>query len=549
MTAGAVAPRRYGGGLLRADVTAGLTAAAVVIPKALAYATIAGLPIQVGLYTAFAPLLAYALLGTSRPLSVTTTSTIAILIAGDATVAHAGPGEILTASATLSVLVGVMLIAASLLRLGFVANFISDPVLTGFKAGVGLVIVADQLPKLLGFHIHKEGFFRDLVAIASHLPATSLPTLALAAGIIALLVALEHFAPRAPAPLVAVAVGVALSSALGLHAMGVETVGEVPRALPTLVWPRLDLLLALWPSAVGIALMSFTESIAAARAFAQPDEPRPQPNRELLAIGAANVAGGFLGAMVAGGGTSQTAVNRSAGARTQVTGVVVAAISLATGFLLAPLIGAMPNAVLAAVVVVYSVPLIKPADFRELGRFRRTETVWAVIALAGVALLGTLRGIVVAVIASLLSLAQQAYDPPVYLLGRKRGTDVFRPPSAEHPDDETWPGLLLVRTDGRLFFANAQRVGDKIWAMIQAAKPKVLVLDFSAVIDLEYTALKMLSEADEHLRREGVTLWLAALNPEVYAAVARSKLGQALGRERMLFNLQRAVEQFERGAR
>lgn len=549
MTAGAVAPRRYGGELLRADVTAGLTAAAVVIPKALAYATIAGLPIQVGLYTAFAPLLAYALLGTSRPLSVTTTSTIAILIAGDATVAHAGPGEILTASATLSVLVGVMLIAASLLRLGFVANFISDPVLTGFKAGVGLVIVADQLPKLLGFHIHKEGFFRDLVAIASHLPATSLPTLALAAGIIALLVALEHFAPRAPAPLVAVAVGVALSSALGLHAMGVETVGEVPRALPTLVWPRLDLLLALWPSAVGIALMSFTESIAAARAFAQPEEPRPQPNRELLAIGAANVAGGFLGAMVAGGGTSQTAVNRSAGARTQVTGVVVAAISLATGFLLAPLIGAMPNAVLAAVVVVYSVPLIKPADFRELGRFRRTETVWAVIALAGVALLGTLRGIVVAVIASLLSLAQQAYDPPVYLLGRKRGTDVFRPPSAEHPDDETWPGLLLVRTDGRLFFANAQRVGDKIWAMIQAAKPKVLVLDFSAVIDLEYTALKMLSEADEHLRREGVTLWLAALNPEVYAAVARSKLGQALGRERMLFNLQRAVEQFERGAR
>jgi len=549
LTAGAVAPRRYGGGLLRADVTAGLTAAAVVIPKALAYATIAGLPIQVGLYTAFAPLLAYALLGTSRPLSVTTTSTIAILIAGDATVAHAGPGEILTASATLSVLVGVMLIAASLLRLGFVANFISDPVLTGFKAGVGLVIVADQLPKLLGFHIHKEGFFRDLVAIASHLPATSLPTLALAAGIIALLVALEHFAPRAPAPLVAVAVGVALSSALGLHAMGVETVGEVPRALPTLVWPRLDLLLALWPSAVGIALMSFTESIAAARAFAQPEEPRPQPNRELLAIGAANVAGGFLGAMVAGGGTSQTAVNRSAGARTQVTGVVVAAISLATGFLLAPLIGAMPNAVLAAVVVVYSVPLIKPADFRELGRFRRTETVWAVIALAGVALLGTLRGIVVAVIASLLSLAQQAYDPPVYLLGRKRGTDVFRPPSAEHPDDETWPGLLLVRTDGRLFFANAQRVVDKIWAMIQAAKPKVLVLDFSAVIDLEYTALKMLSEADEHLRREGVTLWLAALNPEVYAAVARSKLGQALGRERMLFNLQRAVEQFERGAR
>jgi len=529
---------------VRADVVAGLTAAAVVIPKAMAYATIAGLPVQVGLYTAFAPMLVYALLGTSRPLSVSTTTTIAILVAASLEpIARTGsPAELATASATLAVLVGAMLLTAALLRLGFVANFISDPVLTGFKAGIGLVIVADQLPKLLGFHIHKAGFFRDLAAVAGHLPETSLPTLAVAGGALAAIALLEHFAPRAPTPLIVIAGAVALSSLLGLANAGVEIVGEVPRALPSLVWPRLDLVAGLWPGAAGIALMSFTESIAAGRAFARPDEPRPQPNRELLALGAANVAGGLLGAMVAGGGTSQTAVNRNAGARTQLSGAVAALAALATALLLAPLIGPMPNAVLAAVVVAYSLGLIETNEFRAIGRVRTQEFVWALLAFAGVALLGTLKGILVAVIASLLSLAYQAYDPPVYALGRKRGTTVFRPLSAEHADDETWPGLLLVRTEGRAFFANAQRIGDKVLALIRETRASVVVLDCSALFDIEYTALKMLAQADDSLRRNGISLWLAALNPQARAVVERSQLGQALGRERMFFNVERAVE-------
>ena len=541
----------YGSESLRADVTAGLTAAAVVIPKAMAYATIAGLPVQVGLYTAFVPTLIYALLGTSRPLSVSTTTTIAILVAGDLSesVQNGGTAELATASATLAVLVGAMLVLASVLRLGFVANFISDPVLSGFKSGIGLVIVADQIPKLLGIHIEKTGFLRDLVAVAAHVPQTSLPTLALAAGILVLIVALERFVPRAPAPLVAVAAGIAVSGLFGLSSAGIATVGTVPRELPGLVWPHLDLVLRMWPGAAGIALMSFTESIAAGRAFAKADEPRPQPNRELLALGLANVGGGFLGAMVAGGGTSQTAVNRRAGARTQMAGVTAALAALATALLFAPLLGLMPNAVLAAVVVVYSLGLIEPKEFREIGRVRSTEYYWAFIALAGVAVLGTLRGILVAVIASLLALAYQAYDPRVYALGRKRGTDVFRPPSPEHPDDETWPGLLLVRPEGRLFFANAQRVGDKIWTLIREAKPSVLVLDCSAVFDIEYTALKMLGDADEILRRNGITLWLAALSPDMFKVVERSKLGEILGRERMFFTVQRAVEQYELGQR
>jgi MFS superfamily sulfate permease-like transporter len=360
---------------------------------------------------------------------------------------------------------------------------------------------------------------------------------------------MERFTPRAPAPLVAVAVGIAASALLGLQALGIETVGTVPRGLPELIWPRLDLFAEMWPAAAGIALMSFTETIAAARAFGKPDEPRPAPNQELLAVGMANVAGGLLGAMPSGGGTTQTAVNRIAGARTQLAELVTAAVALATLLVLAPLIALMPQTVLAAVVVAYSVGLIKPAEFLHIRRVRRIEFRWALIALAGVVLLGTLKGILVAVIASLVALAHQAYNAPVYVLGRKRDTHVYRPLSAEHPDDETWPGLLILRTEGRVFFANAPGIGEKMMALVEQARPSVVVLDCSAVPDLEYTALKMLIEGEESLRARGIALWLAALNPEVLTVVKQSSLGEKLGRQGMFFNLQVAVEQYTRYAK
>jgi high affinity sulfate transporter 1 len=537
---------RYPKQWLRPDIIAGLTAAAVVIPKAMAYATIAGLPVQIGLYTVFVPMVIYALLGTSRPLSVSTTTTIAILAAAElgTVVPDGSASQLIAAGATLSVLVGIMLIAAFALRLGFVANFISEPVLTGFKSGIGLVIIVDQIPKLLGIHFEKGGFMHNVLAIGQHLPQTNITALVLALVMLALIYGMERFTPRAPAPLVAVAVGIAASALFGLQSAGIETVGTVPRALPELVWPQFSLFAQMWPAAAGIALMSFTETIAAARAFGAPDEPRPAPNQELLAIGMANVAGGLLGAMPAGGGTSQTAVNRLAGARTQVAGLVTAAVALATLLVLAPLIALMPQAVLAAVVVAYSVGLISPAEFLNIRRVRRIEFRWAVIALAGVVLLGTLKGILVAVIASLVAIASQAYNAPVYVLGRKRGTDVFRPLSSEHPDDETWPGLLILRTEGRVFFANAPGIGEKMMTLVEAAKPSVVVLDCSAVPDLEYTALKMLIEGEEKLRSRGIALWLAALNPDPLTMVKQSSLWERLGRQGMLFNLQVAVDRY-----
>ena len=531
---------------LRPDVIAGVTTAAVVIPKAMAYATIAGLPVEVGLYTAFLPMVIYAVLGTSRALSVSTTTTLAILAAAELgeVVANGDPAALLTASATLTLLVGAMLVVASALRLGFVANFISDPVLTGFKAGIGVVIVLDQLPKILGFHIARGSFVQNLLATIKGLPKTSFTTLAVGVFMIALLVLFERRIPKAPAPLLAVAAGIAGAYFLNLHAHGVELVGHIPRGLPSFTPPDLSLVERLWPGALGIALMSFTETIAAGRAFVRGDEPSPQANRELLATGLANAGGAFLGAMPAGGGTTQTAVNRLAGARTQVAELVTAAMTLVTMLLLAPLIGLMPQATLAAVVIVYSIGLIKPAEFREILAVRRTEFTWALIAFAGVVLVGTLKGIIVAIIVSMVALAYQVADPPVYVLGRKPGSNVFRPLSKENPEDETFAGLLLLRLEGRIFFVNAERVADKMRLAIEDAQPRVVAVHLRGVSDLEYTAIKMMIAGEKRMRERGTRIWLVGMNPQVFEMIRRSPLGAALGPEAMFFNLEIAVDKY-----
>jgi SulP family sulfate permease len=531
---------------LRPDLIAGLTAAAVVIPKAMAYATIAGLPVQVGLYTALVPMVIYAVMGTSRPLSVSTTTTIAILTAAElGSVAPNGdPSSLLKANAMLALIVGAVLTLAFLLRLGFIANFISEPVLIGFKAGIGIVIVLDQLPKILGIHFPRGTFFHNVFAIIRNIPETSLPTLAVGLMMIALLVGLEHFLPRSPAPLIAVAVGILGVRVLGLHAYGVELVGRIPQGLPSIIIPQFSLAQALWPGALGIALMSFTETIAAGRAFAKSDEPPLRPNRELLATGLANAGGAFFGAMPAGGGTTQTAVNRLAGARSQFAEIVTAAVGLATILLFAPVLALMPQATLAAVVIVYSIGLIKPSEFRAILSIRRTEFTWALAGLIGVVLLGTLKGILVAIVLSLIGLAYQVADPPVYVLGRKPGTNVFRPRTPEHPEDESYPGLLLLRLEGRVFFANAQHIGQKISLLVTETKPAVVAIDLGGVPDLEYTALKMLTEGERRQRERGVSLWLVGLNPGVLQMVQRSLLGTSLGLERMQFSLELAVARY-----
>ena len=532
---------------LRFDIVAGLTAAAVVLPKAMAYATVAGLPVAVGLYTAFIPMAVYALLGSSRVLSVSSTATLAILTATQLglVVPDGDAAKLVTATATLAALVGAMLLVARLLKLGFVANFISTPVLTGFKAGIGLVIVLDQAPKLIGVHIAKHGFFADVLSLAQHVPETSMITLALAVATFAVLIAMERLWPHSPAPLVVVGGSIAASWFFGLHAAGVSTVGLIPQGFPSLTLPDLALVGQLAPGALGIALMSFTETIAAGRAFSRPGEPPINANRELVATGAANLGGALFGAMPAGGGTSQTAVVRAVGGRSQKASLVTAGTALATMLLLAPLLGLMPYATLAAVVIFYSIGLIQPAEFRAIRGIRSMEFRWALIACVGVLVFGTLKGIVVAIIVSMIGLAAQTAHPRVSVIGRKRGADVLRPLSPEHPDDETFEGLLIVRPEGRLYFVNAQNVTQQIDALVTQYKPRVLAVDMSRVPDIEYSALQALMEGEKRATESGAIVWLVGMNPGVLEAVRHAGMDQRLGRERMLFNARAAIERYE----
>ena len=268
-------------------------------------------------------------------------------------------------------------------------------------------------------------------------------------------------------------------------------------------------------------------------------------NRELVASGAANAIGAFLGAMPAGGGTSQTGVVRAAGGRSQKASLVTAAAAPATMLFLAPILGLLPNATLAAIVIVYSVGLIQPAEFRAIRRVRSMEFRWALIACVGVLVFGTLKGIVVAIIVSMVGLASQTAHPRVSVIGRKRGADVLRPLSPEHPDDETFEGLLILRPEGRLFFVNAQNVADQIVALIAQHQPRVLVLDMSRVPDMEYSALQALMEGEKRATERGVVVWLAGPQSQRTRERAACRARPAAGRERMLFNAREAIERFQ----
>ncbi|SFA81860.1 high affinity sulphate transporter 1 [Rhizobium sp. NFR07] len=539
------------GQTIRADAIAGLTAAAVILPKAMAYATVAGLPVIVGIYTAFLPTIIYAFLGSSRVLSVSSTTTIAILTAAElqAVVPDADPGRLLVATATFTALTGLLLVLAAVLRLGFVASFISLPVLTGFKAGIGLVIILDQLPKLFGLHPAKEGFFRDLLAFLQHLPEASTNTAVVGIVALVLLLVMERLWPHSPAPLAVVGGAILGSWLFNLSGQGVAIVGHIPQALPSVTLPDPDLVLILLPGAVGIALMSFTETVAAGRAFAIPADPPIRANRELVAIGAANFGGAFFGAMPAGGGTSQTAVVRALGGRSQAASLFTAAVSVATMLVLAPILGLLPQAALSAIVIVYSVGLIQPAEFTAIRHVRRMEFRWALAALLGVLFFGTLQGIVVAIAASLLGLSSQSANPRIHVMGRSRGEAALRPVFDSHPGDDMPEGLLVLRPEGRLFFANEQQVADRIRELVHRYRPRVLLLDLSRVFDIEYSAMQMVITSDRNLEQQGVTLWLANLNPDVLDYVRASGFAAQLGETRLFDTVDAGLDRYLTGAK
>jgi MFS superfamily sulfate permease-like transporter len=274
-------------------------------------------------------------------------------------------------------------------------------------------------------------------------------------------------------------------------------------------------------------------------------DPQPDANQELFALGMANLAGAFTSAYPAGGGTSQTAVNDQAGAKSQIAELATAGVVVVTLLFLAPLISLMPQAILGALVLVAAAGLIKVNEFQKILKLRNAEFAWAVITALGVIFLGTLEGIAIAVIFSLLHLIYLANRPPVYRIGRKAGTDFFRP-LHEHPQDETLPGLLMLRTEGILYFASAPRTVEKFWTILREEEVKVLVLDCSAIPGIEYTALAALTEFEEKLSDQGISLWLAALNPDSLHLIERAELGEKLTHKRMFFDLAQAYHTYEK---
>jgi high affinity sulfate transporter 1 len=539
----------YQSSWLRLDLVAGLSAAAVVIPQAMAYATMAGLPIQVGLYVALAPMFVYALLGSSRRLSVSSTSAISIFtgtIMFNVVGPVSNPSDYIIPAATLAFFVGVFLILAALLRLGFLADFISKPVLTGILSGIGVVIIISQLGKVLGLSVPSgSSNLETLEIIFTGLNQINWPTALLAAVTLAIVIFLPRLMPRIPAALVAVAFGIVLSAIFDLGQLGIALVGDIPIGLPSVSLPDLSLVSGLWLPAAAIAVLTFTESISVARAFRKFGEPAVNANQELIALGMANIAGGFFQAYPASGGTSQTAVNARAGAKTQVAALVTVGVVILILLFLAPLIELMPEATLGAILLVAGAGLIDVAEFRNMAQLRRSEFILALIAFVVVIVAGILVGVVVSVLLSIVALIAQVEHPPVYALGRKPGSNEYRLLS-DHPDDETFAGMLMVRTEGRLFFANTSGVIDDLWALIHQAspRPRVVVLSCDAIPDIDYTAIELLAEFGEQLNNAGILLWLTTLNPKALHNVRQAMLLKNVSGEAMYPNLGQAIEAY-----
>lgn len=537
--------RSYRWGWLRSDLLAGLMTSTVLVPQAMAYATLAGLPVQSGLYVALVPMLAYALLGTSRPLSVSATSTLSILTAGAiAAVAGGSAALALGAASALAVMVGLGLLLAGVLRLGFLADFISTPVLTGLKAGLGLVIVASQLGKVLGVEVSGESFFGLAWSAWGQLARTNLPTLALSITSLAVLFGLGRLAPVVSGPLVVVVLGIAAVRIGGLDHHGVALVARVPPGLPGFAVPDFHKAIALVPAATGVALISFVESISAARAHAAPSDHKVDANQELLALGVANLAGGFFHAYPAGGGTSPTAIGASR-PRTQLAQVVTVLVVVLVLIALTPLLAGLAAASLGAIVLFAAARLIDVQGLLRIRSIRRPAFWQAIVAVAGVLALGVLQGVLVAIVISVLLLLHALDQPPIEVLGRERASGRWRPRD-HHPKAAAISGILVVRPAGGLFFANARRVGDRLLALVEAADPlpEVLLVDASLVPDVEVTALEALEQLDTDLRERGVRLWLAGLSWRVERVAGKFGLASRWGNDRLFATLDDAVAHF-----
>lgn len=513
----------YQQGWLSGDLIAGVSAGAVVIPQAMGYATVAGLPVEVGLYTCIFPLAAYALLGGSRRLSFSTTSTI-VALTGLAltTVGIADPSDGLATVATLTAMVGVCLLLFRLARMGWIVEAVSEAVIDGLKVGVGITIIADQLPKLLGITAADGGFVADVGNAVSNLGEANLPTVVISAVTIGGLLVLKKLAPRVPGPLIAVVGGILLVALSDITERGVEVIPEVPTGLPLPAIPGLDHFSGLIPFALAIAFMSYFESITAARIARDPTDPPLDNEREYVAVGAATLFGALFQTVPPAGGFSQTQVNSGAGARSQVSELVTAGLALLVALFLAPVLADLPEATLGALVTVSVLALV---SFGALGRLRRISPIefWLALATAVFALFTNLLiGVLVGVFLTFYLVLHGLNHPQVVELRRDTATGEF---FEARPGDPVVPGMVILRVLGGMYTLNIRRIQDQVYRLFEAAQPapSVVVVDVGATVDTSVTVIDTWFEIEQHLDKAGATLWVAALPEKAEEKARRTK--------------------------
>ncbi len=528
------------------DLVAGITSWAVMVPVSMAYAELAGVPPQVGLTTAFAALAAYAIFGTSRHLKVTASSTMAVMSAAVVIpLAGGDASRFLALTAALALIVGIILVVGGVLRLGFIGDFLSKPVVTGFVFGLAITILVGQLPKLFGIPAGGGTIGDQLVYLVQNLDLTNPQTLIMGVGSIVLILGMRRITPRIPGPLVALVIGILASTLLDLSAKGVSVVGDLPTGFPGLGLPGISLfdLPFLVVGAGGIVFLAVGESLGAARAFATRHDYEIEPDQELIALGAANLASGLFGGFTADASLSQTATGEAAGTRTQLSSIIASGLILATVVVLAPLFRNLPNSVLAAIVITSVLGLMDVAELRRYLGLRRTDFAISIVAIIGVVTTTVLVGLSIAVALSLVSLLYRASRPDVVVLGRMPSRTSAYANIERHPDAIQVPATLILRLDAPLYFFNANVARDQMYALIrkEANQPDVLVLDIGATGDLDVTTLDMVREVVVHLSALGIDVRLAQVKSPVRDRMRRNGLLDLIGDDHVYLSVADAV--------
>lgn len=541
--------RHYPRPLLRGDLAAGLTVAVMLIPQGMAYANLAGMPPVTGLYAAIVGIIAYAVLGTSGSLAVGPVAITSLLtLSGLEAIAAPEDASYPAIAALLALTVGAILLLSGVLRLGFLVNFLSHPVISGFTSAAAITIALSQVKDLLGVDIGRpEGVVATLEALADELSALSGWTIAIGAASIVALFAGKKLAPRAPIALIVMVVATAVTWAASLVDRGVAVLGDVPTGFPSPQLPEVSggLLGDLLPVALTIAVVAYAEGVSVAKAIARRTRERVDANQELIATGAANAASGLFGGFPIAGGFSRTAVNHQAGARTPLASIVTAGMLMIAVLWLTPALFYLPKAVLAAVVVVAVIGLVDVGDAVETFRTRRSDFAALAVTFGATLLIGVEPGLAIGLGFSLLLFVYRSSSPHTTELGRVEGTHEFR-------NVDRWPTrqserIALLRVDGPLFFANTKALEDRVAALV-ASRPAVdaVVLDASGIGDLDASGAHVLAELDHDLEASGVTLHLATVRGPVRDVMHRAGLWEAMT-GRIHPSLTEAVERIDPG--